>query len=345
MKKALLLCLFLLTAGYLVGCSGVGNKSAGISVIYLITAIISFTVIPCYFLLIKKTDPWSVLLFSSVFIVNTGYYILSVSKTLSIALWANRISYLGSSLLPLAMLMIILKVADKEKPRWLPYLLFVVAGVVFFVAATPGFSDIYYKEVSLESYNGATVLDKEYGPWHVLYLFYLLGYTAITAIVAVHTAIKRKLSTDIQTFVLISSVFINIGIWLLEQFVKIDFELLSVSYVMSELFFLCLFIMLQEENKSTAIVTQYANEDTSDNAATGSENKDALMIYKKGVARLTPAETTIYRFYLEGKTTKEIMSILTITENTLKYHNKNIYSKLGVSSRKELREIAKLIKE
>lgn len=37
------------------------------------------------------------------------------------------------------------------------------------------------------------------------------------------------------------------------------------------------------------------------------------------------------------------MSELNITENTLKYHNKNIYSKLGVSSRKQLIEIAEAI--
>ena len=33
---------------------------------------------------------------------------------------------------------------------------------------------------------------------------------------------------------------------------------------------------------------------------------------------------------------KEIREKINITENTLKYHNKNIYGKLGVSSRKQL---------
>ena len=34
-----------------------------------------------------------------------------------------------------------------------------------------------------------------------------------------------------------------------------------------------------------------------------------------------------------------------ITENTLKYHNRNIYSKLGVTSRKELLRYAALLNE
>ena len=38
------------------------------------------------------------------------------------------------------------------------------------------------------------------------------------------------------------------------------------------------------------------------------------------------------------------MAMLNIKENTLKFHNKNLYHKLGVSSRKELLEIYKLIR-
>ena len=57
---------------------------------------------------------------------------------------------------------------------------------------------------------------------------------------------------------------------------------------------------------------------------------------------LTPTESRIYELYLEGKTAQEIATILGIQENTMKYHNKNIYSKLGVSSRKQLLRFAAL---
>ena len=59
---------------------------------------------------------------------------------------------------------------------------------------------------------------------------------------------------------------------------------------------------------------------------------------------LTPTEKTIYDYYVEGKAAKEILVLLDIKENTLKYHNKNIYSKLGVSSRKQMIEIACFMK-
>jgi len=57
---------------------------------------------------------------------------------------------------------------------------------------------------------------------------------------------------------------------------------------------------------------------------------------------LTPTEYRIYELYLAGKSAKDIMEITGTKENTLKYHNKNIYSKLGISSRKQLLRFASL---
>ena len=57
---------------------------------------------------------------------------------------------------------------------------------------------------------------------------------------------------------------------------------------------------------------------------------------------LTPQEMRIYELYVEGKTTAEIAAIIGIKDNTMKYHNKNIYSKLGVTSRKQFLRFAAL---
>jgi DNA-binding CsgD family transcriptional regulator len=51
---------------------------------------------------------------------------------------------------------------------------------------------------------------------------------------------------------------------------------------------------------------------------------------------LTPTERAVFEAYAAGKTSKEVMEQLNITENTLKFHNKHIYAKFGVSSRKQL---------
>ena len=71
---------------------------------------------------------------------------------------------------------------------------------------------------------------------------------------------------------------------------------------------------------------------------------ERIEVFMMGLKTLTPTERDIYDAYIARVTTKEIMANMNIKESTLKYHNRNLYGKLGVSSRKELLEIHKHIK-
>lgn len=64
-----------------------------------------------------------------------------------------------------------------------------------------------------------------------------------------------------------------------------------------------------------------------------------------GIDSLTAAERRIFGCYLEGKTVREIMEIAGIKESTLRYHNQNIYGKLGVNSLKQLLRYAALMRQ
>lgn len=72
---------------------------------------------------------------------------------------------------------------------------------------------------------------------------------------------------------------------------------------------------------------------------------DDFQFFLDGINNFTPAEHRVFALYLDGKSAKEIIETLGITKNTLKYHNKNIYNKLGVSSRKQLLRYATLMKK
>lgn len=61
-----------------------------------------------------------------------------------------------------------------------------------------------------------------------------------------------------------------------------------------------------------------------------SVDPDSYQMLVDNLATLTPKEKGIFNLYVQGCSTKDIISQQGITENTLKYHNKNIYSKLGV---------------
>lgn len=72
---------------------------------------------------------------------------------------------------------------------------------------------------------------------------------------------------------------------------------------------------------------------------------DEFQLFLDGIHQLTPTERKVFDLYLNGETAKDIVGMLGITENTLKFHNKNIYTKLGVSSRKQLLRYAALMKQ
>lgn len=332
----------LLPCVLLAGCRSIGDKAMSVSIIYGITAVFSLLLLIGYCALIRKKEPWFLLLFASVLVVNIGYFVLSVSTSLEEALLANRISYLGSVLLPMTMLMIILQATHLHHPRWLSALLLVIAIPVFLIAASPGYSCMYYQEVSLATVNGVTMLEKVYGPWHHLYLVYLLLYTALTIAVVLHAIIKKKMDSVVQGVILAAAVFVNIGVWLLEQLVKIDFELLSVSYIISELFLLALYMMIQENEKQALKIAAAPAPQAAPPEKT-SLDAERLQFEQKR-QELTQTERRIYDLYAKGCGSKEVMETLNIKENTLKYHNKNLYGKLGVASRKELRETLRRLK-
>lgn len=340
-----------LLSGLLVGCTPVGEKSASLSAVYGVTAVVALLLLAGYCIFIKKKEIWFLLLFASVFVVDVGYFTLSISETLEQALFANRIAYLGSVFLPLSMMMSILNVSRLRYRKWVPGLLVGLAVVVFFIAASPGYLDLYYKSVALEKIGGVSVLVKEYGPWHSVYLFYLLGYFSAMIAAVVSAIVRKRVESVAHAVILVFAVFVNLAVWFLEQLVRIDFEILSISYLISELFLIGLYLMVENQEKILAGLTlQSAPPRAKESAVhTTVEQKNSPEYHERcaylrdHLHTLTPSERVIFRLYREGKGTKEVMEELCIAENTLKYHNKNLYSKLGVSSRKQLLEYAKSI--
>lgn len=339
----------LLLIPYLTGCNSIGEKAASLSNIYGASAVLSGLLLVGCCLVLRKKRQWFILLFSSVLIVNIGYTFLSLSTCLEAALWANRVSYLGSVFLPFAMLMIILHVTNTRCKKWVSVALFALAVIMFLIAASPGILPIYYKEVSFRIVDGAGVLVKVYGPLHPLYLFYLVGYFGAMIVVILRASVKNTIDSTAHAIIIAIAVFVNIGVWLIEQLTSIDFEFLSISYIISELFLLGVHLVMNEMQRLHELVRQ--KEEALQETAGKKPQKavhlsqDTIESFIHGLETLTPTERIIYNAYLDGKSSKEVMSELSIKENTLKFHNKNLYGKLGITSRKQLLSIAAQLKK
>lgn len=301
-----------------------------IKIIYSIAVVVSLLVIIGYCSLIRKRDLWFVLLYSSVFIANTGYLSMSLSTTLGEALLANRLAYLGSVFLPLSLLMIIMNVCRYRYGKWIPAFLTGVSFVVFLTASSGGYLDLYYSDVSLVFANGAAKLLKEYGPLHIIYYIYLLSYFAAMAAIILYALIMKRVFHVKHAVLLLCAVFGNLGVWLIEQLVPADFEFLSISYIITELFLLFLYALLQDYCAIGDTDDDKTNEDS------GYPDFEKLMSYCPELYDLTPREIDVLEAILKDKKRKEIAQELNVTEHTIKKHTSHIFSKMEVSSRKEL---------
>lgn len=297
---------------------GIERASAGISMVpvYGVTAMVSLLLLMTFILFLRGKERWLLVLFVSVFVTNLGYFLLAISGTLGEAMLANRISYLGSVLLPLCMLMIIMDLCGLYPHKAMTGVLVGVAALVFLLAASGGYSQLYYKEVTMEIVNGAATLHKEYGPLHQVYFIYLIAYLVTMIAVIIFAARKKDGPMRKYAPVMCTVVLLNIAVWFAEQHIHWDFEFLSVSYIVSELLLLFLCDIVQEHAADYSVQPA----------------EDMGNLYPM----LTNRELDVLKLILENKKRKEIAEELFVTENTVKKHTAHIYEKLGVSDRSEL---------
>ena len=70
---------------------------------------------------------------------------------------------------------------------------------------------------------------------------------------------------------------------------------------------------------------------------------DAFQTFLEGIPNLTKTERRIFDGYVAGLRSREIVEQLDIKDSTLRFHNKNIYDKLGVSSLKQLQQFVAIL--
>ena len=318
------------------------------SIIYGAAAIVSLALLVGYLVFAKKKDVWLLFLFISVLLVNAGYFSISMSNILEEALLANRVSYLGSVFLPLCMLMSVSDVCSIKIPKALVAFLMCVGVAVFLLAASPGYCDLYYKEVTLEVVDGAAKLVKEYGRLHIVYLVYLVSYFAAMIAEVGFAVVRKKITSHKYASVLVAVVFLNILIWLLEQLVPVGFEMLSVSYIASEVILLFLFSIMQDYNELKLISVQEAAQPEKLEKASEEASADICLSGQisfiienwQSAEMLTARELDILSLILDNCKRKEIAEKLCLSENTVKTHTSHIFTKLSVAGRSELIEKA-----
>ena len=168
----------------------------------------------------------------------------------------------------------------------------------------------------------------------------------------INSSLKKKITSTLHTAFLLSAVLCNIVIWLTERFLPRGFEFLTVSYIISELFVLLLYGILQEygirgENGSIIIAntSKKAEEylagtihpgDSDDKTLFSEKDIEHILCSDEIISLVTEREKEVLAKLLTNKQRKEIAEELFVTESTIKKHTGSIFAKFNVTNRFEL---------
>ncbi|MBR3808389.1 MAG: HD domain-containing protein [Lachnospiraceae bacterium] len=186
----------------------------------------------------KQNITYYILLFAAIMISNLGDYAISVSDTMNSALVGQSMVYLGGVFTPILVLFSTMKLCKMKIPTALWSVLVTIASVVMFFVFTVDKTKLYYKSLTLGKANGMTILIKERGPMHNLYMILLFGCVILTLGVSIYSIFQKKnVSYRTIAFLLVGEV-VAIASYLIERICGLDFELVPFAYILDEFIFI-----------------------------------------------------------------------------------------------------------
>ena len=295
---------------------------------------------PLYFAFIRKKqdEPWLLGLFLCVCVVTLGYFLVSISKTVEFALWANKITYLGQVFVPMCMFVIISKLCGYTYKKWVLGVFLGLAVIMYAIVFTTGWLDWYYTNAMLEFENGSAYLVKEYGILHLTNLIYVIAYFVAMLVVCITSLVKKKDASQKLAGFMLAIVLGNVGMWIIEKITAWNFEMLAISYIMSMLAYFFVYLLLQDYIRKVdvpASATEKTRVVVLDSIPKAERMERVLSLLPEGKT-LTARQMEMLDGLLEGKSQKEIAADLHISESTVKWHFGILYTTLNVSGKDEI---------
>ena len=200
------------------------------------------------FLLVEsgvRPNIYTVLLMCSIVVSNFGYLGVSISRSVDAAVISNCFIYLGGCYLPFFVFCIGAEMTNIRIPHFVRILMFLLSTFLVGLSFTVGNIPIYYKSVGIADAGGYTVLVKEYGPLHTLYIVLLGSYLIASGVMCILAFVKRSVVSYKTTVMYFMFLAVNVVIYAMDRIFKIEFEWNCFGYLISELIILKIYNRLE----------------------------------------------------------------------------------------------------
>ena len=180
---------------------------------------------------VKRINSYYVLFYVFVVVTNSGYMALAMSSTISEAILANKICYIGAVMLPVIMLFTISDIAKVRLPKFVYAIMGSLSAITLACVLTIGHSDLYYRSVQLTRLKSVSILEKEYGPMHTVYLIFLIIEFTFFVAITIY-AIRKERQVSRETIITLFIEYMVVGlVYALEHLLHARIEYMPFAYV------------------------------------------------------------------------------------------------------------------
>ncbi len=204
------------------------------TVYYVLTTVLSLInlIILVYTYENKKANYYFMLSMVVMALSNCGYLATALATNLNEAILAYKISYLGGCFIPLITFFLICTICQIRVPSWCRYILYAFSFGVYLLVCTVGYSDLYYRDVSLGKLGDATLLVHTYGVGHHFFYAILYGYLIAEVIILGYHLVKNRKVSKNKLWVLSWMVVLNIASFIIGRMIHKDLEIMPALYVL-----------------------------------------------------------------------------------------------------------------
>ena len=211
---------------------------------------------------LKKINYFFMVMLMLRMIANSCYLILAYSTTLGEAILANKFCYIAGCFLPPLTLFWVCAICNIKIRKWVRNLIYGFCAAVYGMALTVGYSDFYYKTVSLEKIDGASVLTKTYGPGHTFFVLLLYGFLVLEAVLLVYSLIHKHTVSKKNLLLIVLLESCNVLMYFMDRMLGFTFEIMPLMYVIDSFILLFLHYRCEKYNLEDNIAAASDKEET-----------------------------------------------------------------------------------
>ncbi len=159
-----------------------------------------------------KNNQNRMFLFVSSFVANYGCAMVVFSETLAGALCGTQLYFIGNTLTFVFVFFVISDICNIKLSRHLERFIFLIAFILMVLVAVCDHSDLFFRNMYIESFFGANFLHKDYGILYFLYPIFIAS-TSVACILTIIIAMNKgkKISEKTVRYLLIILLFTDMA--------------------------------------------------------------------------------------------------------------------------------------